>query len=206
MHLDLARIAGAVRAVGAAGIVHCPGVLSASTSQEWAAELAAGPFARVEQAGSVRERYETYSLTGGFVAYPLTAALAAELRGIVAGLPATAGWAPNEAVVQQYRGDDAGIGPHRDFSRNVALIAIFTVSGKTVLEHLGPPPNYSIINSWTVTPGDLVLIRADGYGGRRLSRPYHRVLAPSDGGRLAATFRHNDTSSMGVDKQNSSPS
>jgi hypothetical protein len=82
-----------------------------------------------------------------------------------------------------------GIEPHRDNIRYRRLIAILTTAGRArfrVLETRDGP----VLAEWTPEPGDLVLLRAPGFGSRD-GRPFHELDAPEDGERWSVSFRLN---------------
>lgn len=98
--------------------------------------------------------------------------------------------APNEIYVQRYRPGSAGITSHRDEKRFVRLIAIVSLGApvefRTSLERNGPP-----LAQFPVESGDLVLLRAPGFGRRPDRRPFHAVSGPESGVRYSVTFRVN---------------
>ena len=67
-----------------------------------------------------------------------------------------------------------GISPHRDQSAFINLVAILLISG---------PSSFCVCSDKSgrgasdvmARPGDLILMRGGGYGGGKLSRPYHFV-------------------------------
>lgn len=108
------------------------------------------------------------------------------VRSLLAG----AEWLPNEATVMRYRGTSLGISGHRDARRFVKVVAVLAVTGAARFEVLADRDGDSVLDSWEVRPGDLVLLRGPGLAGcpDREPRPFHRVSFP-EVGRISLTFR-----------------
>jgi hypothetical protein len=93
----------------------------------------------------------------------------------------------NDAVVQRYPKGSFGITAHRDHIRYEDLVALVTLTGTARLslcdDRGGANPR-----EIPSPPGDLLLMRAPGFDGRR-DRPFHfldRVTRP----RLSLGLRH----------------
>jgi hypothetical protein len=87
--------------------------------------------------------------------------------------------------------DDDGvlfITPHRDPPGAGGVIAIVTLHGEAVFRVWGRGPDRT---EWTTAPGDLVLLRGNGWPTAEATSPWHEVESPTSGGRATLTLRHN---------------
>lgn len=102
-----------------------------------------------------------------------------------------AGWRPNEASVMRYPATVGGISAHYDGRRYRDLIAILTVEGEGELAVVRDRAGRDAIMRHICRSGDLVLLRAPGFGGEEDRRPLHQVGPPLGGhDRVSLTFRY----------------
>lgn len=94
-------------------------------------------------------------------------------------------WCINSVRAQLYRPGEVGIDWHRDYLRDLQLIAVMSLIKKAQFDIK--------LNSgevrWTLEPGDLVLMRGTLLNGNVDDRPRHRVAPPEDGQRLSIAYR-----------------
>lgn len=114
---------------------------------------------------------------------PQVAALGQRVLGLIqSALP---DWSANKIRAQLYSPGEAGIEWHRDYSRDLRVIAVASFIGPALFE--ARLDNEEV--RWTVEPGDLVLLRGSLLNGVVDDRPYHRVEAPETGQRLSVAYR-----------------
>ncbi len=93
----------------------------------------------------------------------------------------------NDLIVQRYPTGSLGITPHRDHIRYEGLVALITLSGAARF-FLCADRSGSGAREVPCSPGDLLLMRAPGFAGRR-DRPFH-YLGEVRRARLALGLRH----------------
>lgn len=144
-----------------------------------------------DRVNGVNQRAEQLSLRVGDPSIPAINDLAASLTAAVTSGEATYGlerFSPTEARFMRYRGGRAGLGAHRDGTCYWMLVAVYSLAGRatfTVHPDSGSRDPLHI----AVQPGDLVLLRAPGFGGHPDGRPLHSVGPPLDGERISLTVR-----------------
>ncbi len=94
-------------------------------------------------------------------------------------------WEPTCVQARLTYPGQAGVEWHRDYKRDVRLIAIASFKN---------PARFGIRLRrgeifWEVEPGDLVLLRAPLLLGKKDDRPVHKAAAPKKGSRLAIVYR-----------------
>ena len=97
----------------------------------------------------------------------------------------------NEVTWQRYEPGDGHISPHRDQAYYKGLILIVTLAGAaefTVFQSRDPPV---MLDGWTTSGGDMVLLRGADLGAPGARCPLHGVGAPTSD-RLTVTLRHNE--------------
>lgn len=99
--------------------------------------------------------------------------------------PALSSWFINEVRGQLYKPGEVGIEWHRDYKRDLRVVAVASFIGAAQfdieLDHQDA--------SWQLEPGDLVLMRGALLNGLQDDRPRHRVHAPLEGQRLSVAYR-----------------
>ena len=93
----------------------------------------------------------------------------------------------NDLVVQRYPKGSFGITAHRDHVRYQGLVAVVTLAG-TARFFVCAERSGRGAREVPCSPGDLLLMRAPGFAGRR-DRPFH-YLSDVTQGRLALGLRH----------------
>lgn len=94
-------------------------------------------------------------------------------------------WDINSVRAQLYSPGEVGIDWHRDYKRDLYLIAIVSF-----MKHVQFDVRLASGEvSWLVGPGDLVLMRGALLNGPIDDRPQHRVSPPFDGKRLSVAYR-----------------
>ena len=184
----------AVSEVGHQGYGWVPGALSPAWCAALIAEVRTLPFVSVPcQVGGVRQEAEDLAVRVGDVRLPAMAVLAdALVREVVSagtGVGSLAGYRPDEATYQRYRGPAAGISPHRDFKHHRLLVAIFTLVGRARFRIVADRAGAEVLASWEAQAGDLCLLRGPGFGGNLDGRPLHSVGPPLETERVSLAFR-----------------
>lgn len=100
--------------------------------------------------------------------------------------PSIPEWNMNQVRAQLYKPGEAGIDWHRDYKRDLRVVAVVSLMRAA---HFYIRLNRGEV-SWQLLPGDLVLMRGALLNGRRDDRPQHRVFAPESGRRLSIAYRH----------------
>jgi hypothetical protein len=190
----LLPLGAALAETGRQGYARVPGALSGAWRTALVAEVVTWDFAPVpEQVGEVRQRAEELAVRLEDATLPVTASLAAALaRAVVSartGIEGLACYRPNEATYQRYRGPDAGISPHRDFTNHRLLVAVFTLAGRARFRVVADRTGNEELAAWQTQPGDLCLLRGPGFGGEPDGRPLHAIGPPLEGERLSLAFR-----------------
>jgi hypothetical protein len=96
-------------------------------------------------------------------------------------------WTPNQIFVRRYRDGSEGMTPHRDGSRFRLLVATLTVVGDAQFFHHNETGE--VVTTWSLAPGDLVLLRGPGLTGDEDGRPHHSVSGPAGSFRCSVAFR-----------------
>lgn len=104
-----------------------------------------------------------------------------------AGIPE---WVPNQAAVHRYHAGSQGLGDHKDYSSDVRIIAVITLSGRGGFDLL--KEDHSVDCHWEFEAGDICLMRAPGLTSAEDDRPLHRALAPVEGTRQSVIYREID--------------
>lgn len=99
--------------------------------------------------------------------------------------PTVPSWFINEVRGQLYRPGEVGIEWHRDYKRDLRVVAVASFIGSAQFDI--ELDNQSV--SWELAPGDLVLMRGALLNGTKDDRPRHRVHAPDSGQRLSIAYR-----------------
>jgi hypothetical protein len=93
----------------------------------------------------------------------------------------------NDRVVQRYPPSAVGISPHRDRSCYVTLVANLVITGHGRF-YICADRSFDRAREIPAGPGDAILMRAPGYGGRQ-ARPFHAIGAVN-AERLVLGLRH----------------
>ncbi len=94
-------------------------------------------------------------------------------------------WQVNQVRAQLYSPGEAGIEWHRDYKRDLRMIAVASLMGIARFDIKLRQGEVS----WQLRPGDLVLMRGSLLNGKKDDRPRHRVFAPETGKRLSIAYR-----------------
>ncbi|MEP6710448.1 MAG: hypothetical protein ABJA64_01895 [Candidatus Saccharibacteria bacterium] len=136
------------------------------------------------------------------VANNVTRLLARAVQSYSNSYPELARWHPTEAGYQRYRNSDDSISAHRDRSSDQLLAATINVTGSTtveIFETKGSNPmdysqkNIKLTDSFTTSPGSLMLLRAPGFDLTDMLQTLHAVPPPTDGSRLVLNLRMRPT-------------
>lgn len=92
------------------------------------------------------------------------------------------GYAPTSGVCLRYRGEEDGIGPHRDGKGYVLLVAVFSLWGTASFSIVSDRTARRIVARRVAQPGDVCLLRGTGLAGVEDGRPWHSVAAPGGNG------------------------
>ncbi len=95
-------------------------------------------------------------------------------------------WEANHVRAQLYSPGEVGIDWHRDYKRDLRLVAVASFIGAAQFDIELRQGEVS----WQLNPGDLVLMRGALLTGKKDDRPRHRVFAPEQGQRLSVAYRH----------------
>ena len=183
--------------VGRCGACRVPGFLSLGSQRELLAAMECVRFERApERVADIRQDFDLLVIPVGSgdsrlsLLLALCDAYAALLRAQAGALnaPWLADFTPTDIYVQRYRQGSRGITPHRDHRRFVKLISIFS---------LGDPAEFRLcrdregaaLRRYRLASGDLLLLRAPGFAGRRSARPPHAVSGPRGAVRYSITLR-----------------
>lgn len=189
------RLHGGVSdAVGLHGFAHVPGALAFHDRRRLLEEARrAGPrfLALPDRVNGVAQRADQLTLRIGDPGHPAVNDLAGTVVEAVAGWPAASAappFRPTEARYMRYTGDAAGLGAHVDGKFYRVLVCVFSLLGSAefsvVADDRRPPMRFP------VGPGDLLVLRAPGFGGATDGRPRHAVGPPLDGDeRVSLTLR-----------------
>lgn len=94
-------------------------------------------------------------------------------------------WFINDVRAQLYQPGEAGIAWHKDYSRDLRLVAVASFKESALFDiELDSGPV-----TWELLSGDLVLMRGALLNGRIDDRPRHRIAPPQSGKRLSIAFR-----------------
>lgn len=144
-----------------------------------------------DRVNGVRQRAEQLSIRIGDPSFPRINDLAASLTEAVTSSAASFNlerFAPTEARYMRYRGGRAGLGAHRDGTCYWLLVAIYSLAGRATFT-VHPDAGQETVHRILVEPGDLVLLRAPGFGGHPDGRPLHSVGPPLCDERISLTLR-----------------
>ena len=188
------ELAAALRRSAAAGHARITGVIEPALLRRLRRELDAGPFRSFRESfGSVRQQIDEYDVDLPSDDFPVLTALCADLATRVRergrGIRGTATWRPNEVGIAHYVPGSIGITPHLDGRWYRRLIAVATVYGRARFAICRSRDPDDVVEAWTSTPGDLVLMRGPGLAGHRDGRPFHLVEGPARGERLSIGIR-----------------
>lgn len=114
---------------------------------------------------------------------PAVAALGERVCQIVQ--PSVPEWHISHVRAQLYSPGEAGIDWHRDYKRDLRIIAVASLMKATRFDIRLRRGEMT----WQLLPGDLVLMRGALLNGRKDDRPQHRVFAPELGKRLSIAYR-----------------
>ncbi len=99
--------------------------------------------------------------------------------------PELSSWFVNHVRAQLYQPGEVGIDWHRDYKRDLRMVAVASFMGDAQFDIQLDSGEVS----WELLPGDLVLMRGALLNGRQDDRPKHRVSAPDTGKRLSIAYR-----------------
>ncbi len=94
-------------------------------------------------------------------------------------------WRVNQVRAQLYSPGEAGIDWHRDYKRDLRVVAVVSLMRTARFDIRLRQGEVS----WQLRPGDLVLMRGALLNGKKDDRPQHRVFAPEEGQRLSVAYR-----------------
>lgn len=94
-------------------------------------------------------------------------------------------WFINQVRAQLYTPGEVGIEWHRDYKRDLRVIAIASFMGEARFDIKLDDEE----KSWCLEPGDLALMRGSLLNGNVDDRPLHRVDPPEKGQRLSIAYR-----------------
>lgn len=94
-------------------------------------------------------------------------------------------WRINQVRAQLYSPGEAGIDWHRDYKRDLRIVAVVSLMRAARFDI---KLNQGEV-SWRLEAGDLVLMRGALLNGKKDDRPQHRVFAPEEGQRLSVAYR-----------------
>jgi alkylated DNA repair dioxygenase AlkB len=188
--LDLTGPLDEMRTAGAAFVARA---LDDAFRRRLRREVDGGPFRSMSGTyGKVRMEIDGYDVAAPMDGFPLMRTLAEELGAIVrsSGMAfrGLATWVPNEIGVTRYRPGSLGITPHLDGKWYRRLVAVVTVYGRSRFAVCRTREG-GVIVEWRAGPGDLVLMRAPGFGGMRDGRPFHLAEGPTRGMRCSLGVR-----------------
>jgi hypothetical protein len=188
--LDLARALPEVKDVGAAFV---RGALEDRFRRRLRDEVDGGPFRSMSGSfGKVQMEIDGYDVASPMDRFPLMReladALGAQVRSSGSSIRGLATWTPNEIGVTRYRPGSLGITPHLDGRWYRRLVAVVTVYGRSRFA-LCRNREGAVVAEWHPGPGDLVLMRAPGFGGIRNGRPFHLAEGPKRGSRCSLGVR-----------------
>lgn len=188
--LDLSEPLRRVRTDAAAWI---PSALDDAFRRRLRREVDAGPFRPMRGTfGKVRMEIDGYDVPAPMDGFPLMLELSRELgarvRSSDARIRGLATWVPNEIGVTRYRPRSLGITPHLDGKWYRRLVAVVTVYGRSRFA-ICRSRDGEVIADWRPGPGDLVLMRAPGFGGLLDGRPFHLAEGPTRGVRCSLGVR-----------------
>ncbi|BDD83492.1 hypothetical protein TPB0596_32550 [Tsukamurella pulmonis] len=116
---------------------------------------------------------------------------AAWITDLTARVGLTEPFAPNEASYQRYEPNGNGLPPHRDQRYYATCIAIVTLTGSARFAIHAGPGSDDIIDQWTTSARDVILLRGWTPASNADPRPYHRIDPPGASPRLMFQVRHN---------------
>jgi len=188
--LELRRALLEVRNEGAAFV---PTALDDPFRRRLRREVDGGPFRSMSGSfGKVRMEIDGYDVPAPMDAFPLMGELAEDLGAAVRSseprIRGLATWVPNEIGVTRYRPGSLGITPHLDGKWYRRLVAVVTVYGRGRFAVCRDREG-DIASEWWPGPGDMVLMRAPGFGGLRDGRPFHLAEGPTRGIRCSLGLR-----------------
>ena len=99
--------------------------------------------------------------------------------------PSVPDWDINHVRAQLYSPGEVGIERHRDYKRDLRVVAIASFIGPALFQAELDSRDIE----WELRPGDLSLMRGTLLTGNIDDRPYHRVEAPKSGQRLSLAYR-----------------
>jgi hypothetical protein len=158
------------------------------------AELDAGPFRPFRESfGPVHQQIDGYDVAVPSADFPLLNGLSEDVGALVRtegrGIRGLATWRPNEVGIAHYVPGSIGITPHLDGKWYRRLVVVATVYGRARFAVCGSRDPTNVVEAWTSSPGDLVLMRGPGLAGNRDGRPFHLVDGPRRGERLSVGIR-----------------
>ncbi|HET9671348.1 MAG TPA: hexitol phosphatase HxpB [Actinomycetota bacterium] len=176
------------------GHARIAGAIGPASLRRLRGELDAGPFRRFRESfGAVRQQIDGYDVPIPSEIFPALTTLCEALETLVhrhgRGIRGLATWHPNEVGIARYAPGSIGITPHLDGRWYRRLVAVATVFGRARFAICGSRDPGDVVDEWISAPGDLVLLRGPGLGGRRDGRPYHLVEGPRGGERVSIGIR-----------------
>jgi hypothetical protein len=189
-HIDFGNL---IKTVSSRGWAFEPEALTRDFAAELAAVANAAPFEAfwAEEKG-VRQEFEVRKpeFPGADDAITELGLKTGQLVRWHCGLQRTLrGWQPNEVSVQRYSSPTAGIDRHRDYQRDVLLVASFTAAGYGQVAMYAERHDNEPQLMLETGPGSLLLLRGPGLTGSGEDRPTHAVLPPISKSRLSVTYR-----------------
>jgi alkylated DNA repair dioxygenase AlkB len=190
---DRSDLSDAIVRVDQEGAAWIPRALEEPFRRRLRREVDAGPFRSMSGSfGKVRMEIEGYDVPAPMDGFPLMRDLAEELGALVrssgGAIRGLRTWRPNEIGVARYRPGSLGITPHLDGRWYRRLVAVVTVYGRSRFA-ICRNREGDVVAEWHPGPGDLVLMRGPGLGGRRDGRPFHLAEGPRKGLRCSLGIR-----------------
>jgi hypothetical protein len=187
-------LGAALRACATGGHARIAGAIEPAFLRRLRAELDAGPFRPFRESfGPVRQQIDGYDVAVPSVDFPLLSELSEDVGALVRTegrrIRGLATWRPNEVGIAHYVPGSIGITPHLDGKWYRRLVVVATVYGRARFAVCGSRDSTDVVEAWTSSLGELVLMRGPGLAGNRDGRPFHLVDGPSRGERLSVGIR-----------------
>lgn len=187
-------LGAALRACASGGHARIAGAIEPAFLRRLRAELDAGPFRPFRESfGPVRQQIDGYDVAVPSADFPLLSELSEDVGALVRtegrGIRGLETWRPNEVGIAHYVAGSIGITPHLDGKWYRRLVVVVTVYGRARFAVCGSRDLTDVVEAWTSSPGDLVLMRGPGLAGHRDGRPFHLADGPRRGERLSVGIR-----------------
>ena len=175
------------------GFAHVPGALRPGERHRLLeeADMARNRFLAVpDRINGVQQCADQLTVRVGDLGHPSVNGLSGRVRRALARWPTESDahrFEPTEARYMRYRGRRAGLGAHVDGKCYRVLVCVFSLVGTAEFSVVADASGSAA--GVLVEPGDLLLLRAPGFGGGPDGRRRHAVGPPLDGERVSLTLR-----------------